>query len=196
MRYQLKILVALAVAQAGCSMTPGAQWPTSQRNSNVERDYYVGNVESEFVLTGEGVRILYADRAGDSQAARDRAGDAIAETLMSQRGGRVALGGLYTSNPSKVATFSGLIRNVLFSVYCKGYCKSLVLRMRTLGGRSMAGSVRPFYPLPAIEVVNPTYYPDTVTFELDAESSDLSHYSEITVTQWESKTWNHRSFGG
>jgi len=195
MRFQLKLILALTIAQAGCSMTPGAQWSTSQRNSNSGRDYHVGSVESDFVLTGGGVRILYADRVGDSQAARDRAGDTVAETLMSQRGGRAGLAGLYTSNPGKIATFGGVVGNGMFSVYCKGYCKDLVLRMRTIGGRSIAGSIRPIYPLPVIEVAHPTYYPVTVTFELDAESSDLSHYSEITVTQWENKTWVHRPFG-
>lgn len=195
MRHQLKIILAFTVAQAGCSMVPGAHWLESERKPNAGRDYYVGNVPANFVVTDSGVRILYVDRAGDSQAARDRAGDDIAETLMSQRGGRAGLAGLYTSNPSKVATFGGVVGNGMFSVYCKGYCKDLVLRMRTIGGRSMAGGIRPNYPLPVIEVAQPTYYPATVSFELDAESSDLSHYSEITVTQWENKTWVHRPFG-
>lgn len=177
-------------------MTPGAHWPGSDRKSNSGRDYFFGNVEAEFILTDFGVRILYADRAGDSQAARDRAADNIAETLRSQRGGRTGLAGLYTSNPSKFATFGGVVGNGIFSVYCKGYCKNMVLRMRSTGGRSIAGGIRSIYPLPVIEVAQLTYYPATVTFELDAENSDLSHYSEITVTQWENKTWVHRPFGG
>lgn len=192
MRYQLNLLLALTLAQAGCSITPEAHWPGSGRKSNTGRNYLVGNVPAEFTLSNLGVRILYADSVGDSQAARDKAGDDIAKALVSQRGGRVGLAGLYTSNPGKVATFGGVVGRGMFSIYCNGYCKNLVLRMSSVGGRFVAASIRSGYSLPVIEIAEPTYYPVIVTFELDAESSDLSHYSEVTVTQWENKTWIHR----
>ena len=145
--------------------------PASQSNSNSGRDYFVGNVEAQFVLTGEGVRILYADRAGDSQAARNKAGDDIAETLMLQRGGRADLAGLNTNNPGKVATFGGVIRSVMFSVYCKGHCKNGVAKFNQakvffklthrliLWVQSSTGDVRDivFYQLPQYNTCRRSY---------------------------------------
>ena len=157
--------------------------------------FLAGQVASEFALNERGALIRYADGSRGSQSARDAAADAVAQRLLAQRGGRVALAGVSTANPGHAASFDGFSGRVLFSVYCKGHCQDLVLRVRGPAGRTVAATLRGEYALPVVEVVVPTGYPASVSFEVDASRSDLRQLSDLTVTQWAGQFWNHRPAG-
>jgi hypothetical protein len=189
----LNALLLLLLFLTGCAApNEGARRDRAERQEILRAPFLAGSGNAQFQLDGKGVLIRYSDRAQGNQIQRDADADAFASQLLAQRGSRAALGGLYTKFPDRVLTFNGLTGNNLFSIYCKGECKDLVLRVRGQAGRPVAAVLRSDMAFPIIEVVQPTFFAISVSFEVEPSRSDLGNGSELSITRWAGQFWHTR----
>ncbi len=184
-------LLQLPLVLAACTTRQARpQHGQAGNQRTIQAPYFAGSANAPFHLDGSGVLIRYTDRAQGSQAQRDADAKAFDAQLLAQRGSRAAFGGFSTNFPDRVLTFDGLTGHNLFSIHCQGHCKDLVLRVRGQAGRAVAAVARGDMAFPIVEVVEPTFYATSVSFEIERSRSDLGHWSEFSITRWAGQFWH------